>query len=204
MKEYQYGEFLTREDWLKEAVLLIESDILSTEGVSLPEYWDIGVGFAHGSKTAIGQAWDKDVSEDKKVHHMFISPTLGSHDIVNLLQVVLHEMIHISVGIDQKHGGDFKRVARDVGLEGRLTATYVTNGSPLFNKLADIAAKIGKPYPHTAITIMAKPKQERVSNFTKIVSTQDSEYVLRIKKDVLADSGFPKDPWGFEMVELEG
>lgn len=191
----------TREDWLKEATLIIEKDILQGAETQLPEDYKVSVGFP-SSASAIGQAWDKEACEDKKTYHMFISPQLGNHDKVNLLQVLLHEMIHICVGIDQGHGGEFKRVARKVGLEGRLTSTYVSPGTELHDKLLTVYSKVGWDYPHVVLVKKEKEKKERQSNFVKLVSVSDPSYEVKMKKDLYA-LGAPFDLHGEQMVPLE-
>ena len=197
---------ISREDWLKEATKIIERDILSKHQTMLPENWTVSVGFCSNPK-AIGQAWDKKASVDEKTHQMFISPVLGKHDKVNLLQVLLHESIHISVGVDQKHGGEFKRVARAAGLEGRLTATYVTETNPLYATLQNIYEETkritGCDYPHEEITLKVKEKKARKSNIIKLVSENDPAYIVKIKKDLIESAGVPVDPWGEKMKPLE-
>lgn len=194
----------TREEWLREAAILIEKDILSKQLVSLPEQWTVSVGFPFGSAKAIGQAWDKESSEDKQTHQMFISPVLGNHDIVQMLQVLLHEMIHLAVGVDQKHGGMFKTVARNIGLEGRLTATYVSDNNPLYAQLQSIASAVGWQYPHKTIVKNVKAKKERKSNIVKLVSPQDSSYTVKMNKNLMESFGVPKDAWGNQMELAEG
>lgn len=191
---------MTREDWLKEATLLIEQQILMEQNVNLPLDWTVSVGFPYGNTRAIGQAWDKAASADDKTHNIFISPILGKDDIVNLLQVLLHEAIHIAVGVDQKHGGEFKRVARSVGLEGKLTATFVSPNTVLYNRLLAIAEKLGE-YPHEQIQLKTKEKKKRESNFITLVSTNNPEYTLKIKKQIVEEHGYPLDSDGDEMVE---
>ena len=197
---------VTREDWLKEAAKIMNKDILSKHGTQLPEIWDVGVGFPSRPK-AIGQAWDKKSSADKKTHQIFISPVLGNQDVVNLMQVLLHEMIHISVGIDQKHGGEFKRVARDVGLEGRLTATYVSSGTPLAEQLTNIVSevtqKLGTPYPHKTLVPELKEKKERAKSYVWAVSVSDPEFKVKMKKDVLEAYSLPFDAQGEQMEIVE-
>jgi len=194
---------LSREDWLKQAAIVIEKEILSKHSISLPQNWTVSVGFPAGSPKAIGQAWDKESCDDKKTYSMFISPILGNQDKVNMLQVLLHEMIHIAVGIDQKHGGEFKRVARLVGLEGRLTATYVSETNPLYSKLKDIYSQVGWAYPHEVLIPKYKLKKERKSNMVKLVSVSNPEYIVKIKKDIFENEGAATDPYGEEMIILE-
>ena len=192
----------TREDWLMQASKLIETQILSPQGASMPEKYDIGVGFPSVTK-AIGQAWSKDASVDENTYHILIAPTLGNKDIINMLQVLLHEMIHCSVGIDQKHGGEFKRVARAVGLEGRLTATYVSEGSDLYNQLKSVSEQVGWEYPHQEIVLKPKETKPRAKNFVQLVSPNNPEYIVKMKKDIYEAMGAPVDPEGDEMEILE-
>jgi len=194
---------VTREVWLKEATLLIEKQILSKHNIKLPENWTVSVGFPAGSPKAIGQAWDKESCDDKKTYSLFISPVLGNQDKVNLLQVLLHEIIHIAVGIDQKHGGEFKRVARLVGLEGRLTATYVSESNPLHAQLENVYNDVGWAYPHEVLLPKFKPKKERQSNILQLVSPSDSEYIIKMKKDIFENEGAPFDRNGEEMIVVE-
>lgn len=198
---------ISREEWLRLLVLRIEKEILNEHNYSLPEYWSVGVGFPSVPK-AIGQAWDKEACSDKKTHHIFISPILGDtnpENIVNLMQVLLHEVIHITVGIDQKHGGDFKKLAREIGLEGRLTATYVSPDNPLYNKLENIyysvSNEVGHGYPHEVIIPLFKPKKEREKQI-KLVSKSNPEYIVKSKQSMIENYGYPKDPWGEEMEYL--
>lgn len=193
----------TREDWLTEATMLIELQILNKHELSLPDLWTVSVGFPAGSAKAIGQAFDKEACVDKKTHQMFISPVLGNHDIINLLHVILHESLHLAVGIDQKHGGAFKRKAREIGLEGKLTATYVSPDTPLYAVLQQIEKDIGYEYPHEAMIKQEKPKKDRVSNFAVLVSPEYPTYIIKIKKDVLEEFGFPCDPEGNVLEVLE-
>jgi rubrerythrin len=77
---------------------------------------------------------------------MFISPALSKPEEV--LAVLVHEMIHAEVGVQAKHGKEFKERALAVGLEGRMTAT--TAGEELAARLLDLADELGD-YPHDSL-----------------------------------------------------
>jgi hypothetical protein len=79
----------------------------------------ISIGFPRGSRLSIGQCWNHTHSADG-VHEIFISPTLKP---AHALDVLLHELVHASVGTKAKHGATFKKVALAVGLTGQMTAT---------------------------------------------------------------------------------
>ncbi len=80
---------------------------------------------------AIGEAWSADrVSSDTPA--IFISqviPSKTKEDRIQLLGVLLHEMIHATVGNKCGHKGPFKRAAIAVGLAGKMTATYVPDAN---------------------------------------------------------------------------
>lgn len=195
---------MSREEWLTEASNLINSHIMQKNETQLPEKWRVSVGFPSGSPNAIGQAWDKESSLDNQTFNMFISPTLGE-DKIQLLHVLCHEMLHLCVGLDQKHGGEFRRLARKIGFEGRMTATYAAEGSDHYNDLKCVLdtmeTKYG-PYPHTPLVRKTKPRKEREKNI-KFVSPMNAEYVVSVKESVFDMYGPPLDPEGNEMEVLE-
>lgn len=195
---------ITREEWLENASLLINEYILQPQEVSLPENVKVSVGFPSGSQTAIGQAWDKECSINGETFFIFISPTLGE-DMINTLQVLAHECLHLAVGIDQKHGGEFKRVARRIGFEGKLTATYAVEGTPFYEQLQNILHKMEKeygPYPHVPFVKKMKPRKEREKNI-KFFSPENPEYIVSVKESVVENYGPPLDPEGVEMEILD-
>ncbi|MDX9698616.1 MAG: hypothetical protein RBT55_03500 [Rhodocyclaceae bacterium] len=137
--------YKTREEWLTESVKAM-AFLLEQNGTQLPEKWAISVGFPKGgfkNLPAIGECWDPEVSPDG-VTNMFISPILS--DRIQILATTLHEMIHAAVGLKEKHAGEFRRVARAVGLKGKLTATYAEEGTDLHQTLSKIDMTLGD-YP---------------------------------------------------------
>lgn len=170
--------------WMAEKDLKIEVKILFSAG--WPKY---------GAPKSIGQCWSPTAS-DGQTAHIFICPTLGD-DPVQVLHILLHEMIHASVGCECGHKGPFSRAAKAMGLQGKPTATYAEPGTPLHGQLEVLAEELG-PYPHV---ILRKPTKKRPAGggWVKLESVNDPEYILRISP-VAAESGMPVDPWGDEMV----
>jgi hypothetical protein len=196
---------ISREEWLTEATKIIGKEIMQKNETQLPEKWRVSVGFPVGSQTAIGQAWDKEACQDNETFNMFISPTLGE-DKIQLLHVICHEILHCCVGIDQKHGGEFKRIARKIGFEGKLTATYASEGSDHYNDLQRILEVIEAehgPYPHVPLIKKTKVRKEREKNI-KFFSPTNPEYVVSVKEGILEAFGEPKDYEGNEMQPVEG
>lgn len=212
---------MNREQWLRTAAERLDLAVLAPQGARLPEHWAISVRFPRGSRKAIGQAWPAGTAADGKTHHILISPILGNEDIVNLLQVVLHECIHVAVGNKHGHGGEFKRVARAVGLEGKLTATTVSEGSVLYKQLEALAKELG-PYEHVTLVPRARmrggetprvpdggdegggeeaPKKQR--GWVRYQSTREPKYTVVVSPKSVEEWGAPRDPWGIEMEVKE-
>tara|TARA_R110002020_G_scaffold232807_1_gene444318 strand:+ start:823 stop:1404 length:582 start_codon:yes stop_codon:yes gene_type:complete len=141
----------TREEWLNAAAKAMKPWLLEQEmGLA---YVDplVSVGFPKGSRgkstaNTIGQCWDKSVSADKERAHIFVVPTLT--DPIEVLAVLLHELVHASVGTKCGHRGAFKQVATGVGLEGKMTATVP--GELLKVQLELLRRELGD-YPHTGL-----------------------------------------------------
>ena len=152
-----------REDWLHEAVPYLRELILnrSSDGAAecdqdRPEPY-LSVGWpkkSRGKAARIGECWSAQHESGRA--HIFVSPELA--DAVRVLDVLVHELIHDYVGLDCGHKGAFKRLAQDVGLEGKMTATVA--GDALRLELERVALLCGH-YPHEALTQepRATPKQ---------------------------------------------
>jgi hypothetical protein len=179
---------ITREDWLRRGVKKMEP-LLKAQSAELPENWMIGT--MEPRKTVIGRAWPA----QHDTHQMFVS--VGLTDSVQVLGVALHEMIHIAVGCDQGHRGMFAKVARGVGLKGKLTATTVEEGTDLHAALADIVDELGD-FPNKALVPIKKAAAG--SKWIRLESTNDSRYTVVISPKSLEACGAPVDPWGDEMV----
>lgn len=136
----------TREAWLEAAVTSLNGPVFAEAGVDCAAVRvRPSVGFPRGSRKAIGQCWDGSLSADTRPH-LFISPVLA--DPVEVLATLAHELTHAVVGTEHKHKGPFGKVARAIGLEGKLTATVA--GDALRAKLKAIAEELGD-YPHAAL-----------------------------------------------------
>lgn len=145
----------TREQWLEAVTLEYRADFAAV-GAPLPPVVKVSCGFASSgvrSKT-IGECWIPEASA-AGVPEVFVVPRLA--DSLEVGAVLVHELIHAS-GIMGHRAKDFGRVARALGLEGKLTAT--TAGDLTKTRLSEIIARIG-PYPHAVLSgaRSGKPKQ---------------------------------------------
>lgn len=136
-----------RETWLNEFTRRARP-MFKELGHPIPDNVRMAVGYTsagHRGKR-IGECWSSECSADKSFE-IFIKPSLA--DARRVAGVLTHELIHAAVGIKEGHGKVFGKMARGLGLEGKLTAT--TEG-PDFDKWAGpIIEKLG-PIPHAALT----------------------------------------------------
>lgn len=189
-----------REEWLHEAVLSFRPWFVDLKA-PIPDKVYVSCGFPkgrHGSGQAIGQCWPPQSTTDGTTQ-MFVCPT--QHEPVRVLDILLHECIHAGCGTECGHKGEFKRVARELGLDGKLTATYATEGTKLWSDLSGISEKLG-PYPHSAMRLVKKEKKE--SNWIRLKSPEDDEYTLVISKTSIEEKGWPNDYMGNRMIPKKG
>ena len=141
---------MNREQWLNECIQKIRPDF-ERLGHSLPEKirascsWPSKSGLAN-KKRRIGEAWSAKNSADQSCE-VFISPVLK--DPLEVAATLLHELVHCAVGVEEGHKGKFTRLAKAVGLEGKMTATHA--GETLTARLREMTDAIG-PYPHAELT----------------------------------------------------
>ena len=81
------------------------------------------VGGGRNNKT-IGTCWTPESAKDN-LSHIFICPSID--DGARALDILLHEMVHATVGNDKKHGPIFRKCALAVGLTGKMTATIASD-----------------------------------------------------------------------------
>lgn len=189
---------LNREDWLQRAVYHL-SELLTEvpEVESVPEV-RVSVGWPGGrgrKSTTIGQCWATKTASDG-VPQVFVSPVLS--DGLRVLDVLLHELVHAWDDCKSGHRGPFRRVARAVGLEGRMTAT--TASESLVGRLEGILELLGD-YPHAALVPSAKPTTQ-TTRMLKAECVNGSGYLVRLTRKWLDEYGAPICPCHEErMVE---
>lgn len=62
--------------------------------------------------------------------------------------ILAHELVHAAVGIDAGHGKHFRRVAKGIGLAGKMTATVP---GPQFEAAIKPILKEAGPLPHAQL-----------------------------------------------------
>lgn len=143
----------TREAWLEAAIDQFRPLFASPAvGAPLPDVVKVTCGWATKTK-AIGQAFPRAASA-AGVNEVFISPKLD--DAARVLDVLAHELVHVSDDCRSGHKGHFARVARALDMEGPLTAT--TAGPVLKATCEEIVRRIGA-YPHAKLDFSQVKKQ---------------------------------------------
>jgi hypothetical protein len=137
--------FETREAYLQEACnLILDSLIMDTCPEKQRPEFRVSLGFpkhTRGGK-AIAVCFNRASSTDG-VNEIFINPEID--EPIQILESCVHELIHAVDDCVSGHKGFFARVAREVGLEGPLTATVA--GNNLAKRLNDFAELLGA-FPH--------------------------------------------------------
>jgi hypothetical protein len=190
---------MNRETWLEQAVEQM-APWFEEKNSPLPDKILASCGWpkAKGGKArAIGQCFDPIWTEDGTVN-IFICPTVS--DPVRVLDILLHELCHASVGTRTGHSGPFVKLIREFGLVGKATATWCDPKTPLYATLSQLSDLLG-PYPHTAMrSDRLESTRPPGGGWVKFVSPRaGTGYILRVSPKSLAEHGAPQDPWGNTM-----
>lgn len=118
---------MTREEWLMAFTNAARAKF-EEAGAPIPETVRCSIGFpSKGQRSkVVGECWSAASSADG-VCEIFIRPNMHA-DAAEILGTLTHELIHAAVGHEAKHGPLFKRPAKALGLEGKMTATVVGDG----------------------------------------------------------------------------
>jgi hypothetical protein len=144
---------------------------------------------------------------------VFISPELD--DTARVLDVLLHELIHVADDCTSGHKGAFAEAATRLGLEGKMTAT--TAGVALAAEMMTLAASLGD-YAHAKLMVQPKgalvpvgPDGQPVPRIHSGPKTQGTRmlkvqcpccgYTVRTTRRWL-DMGAPLCPSGTTMQEV--
>ena len=187
-----------REAWLQAAIVGL-APLFAAADIEIPQV-RISVGFPGGrgrKDNVIGQCWNSHASADK-VHQIFIHPKLS--DVTQILGVIMHEIVHAVDDCMHGHKGPFVKMIRDLGLEGKPTATKV--GEELAANLAPILEELGA-YPHSVLGGMTSGGdgggKKQTTRMLKL-EAPCCGYVVRTTRKWL-EVGVPSCPCGNEMEE---
>ena len=165
---------MNREQYLEKAITELKP-IFKSAGYDLPPVkvtcsWPGG-----GSRLkCIGECWSRSASA-ADVNEIYISPVID--DSMRALDILAHELCHAVDDCQNGHRKPFSKIARGIGLAGKLTATSA--GEKLAAQLAEIVATIGE-YPHAAMN----PGQNRKKQSTRMIKIEcdDCAAVFRMSR----------------------
>ncbi len=197
-------KYATREEWLTAAVAAL-APRFALVGATIPAV-RVSVGWPGGrgrKNSVIGQCWASSASSDN-VAQLFISPVLDAAvgtlktettpGTEGVLDVLVHELVHAVDDNASGHKGEFTKLAKSLGLVGKMTAT--TAGPELTAALTVIEAELG-PYPHAAITAGAQGADgpaKQGTRMLKVECTDGSGYVVRMTRKWIDEYGTPSCP----------
>lgn len=203
MKKQAISKSVTanRETWLHKAVVEFRKTFKG-KGYTIPDRLQVSCGWPSRSvRKVIGQAFDAGWTTDK-TNHIFISPILGE-DPTRVLDVLIHELIHVSIGCDKAHGKEFKAAMKLLGLEGKATAT--TASEELKADLVKLVEKLGE-YPHATMHLTPdaqKKTRNKSGAYVRLVSEENPGYSILIAKTFIEEFGAPLCPISNKpMVQL--
>lgn len=178
-----------REEWLSDAVNILRPWFLE-HNTSIPDKIHVSVGWPKRAGKSVGACYTSLASSDG-VNQIFISPELD--EPIEVLATLLHELVHASDNNLSGHKGEFARVAKAMGLEGKMTATHA--GLTLCYALQSVWVKLGD-YPHAKLdpTEASKPQTTRMLK----IEAQCCGFIARASRKALA-LGMPSCACGNEM-----
>jgi len=149
-------KYTNRESWLLAAIDLLRPVFLAKNHV-IPTDVMVSCGFAStGTRSHhIGQCWSKRSSTNGQ-NQIFISPAL--HEPVEVLDTLVHELVHAVDDCEHKHGKEFKKIALSLGMNGPMRSAGA--GPELKEKLKDLAQKLGT-YPHGKLQVAQRKAVSR-------------------------------------------
>ena len=165
------AKFKTREDWLLAAVDAVRP-LFDEQGADAFPPLRVSCGWPKGGRKSIGQCWPNTRSNDKTVE-VFLSPAISN--AFEVLHVLVHELVHAVDNCVSGHRGAFRKLAKALGFEGKMTATVP--GEELENELKLLLGNLG-PYPHAELD--ASRIQKQGTRMIKVVCTDAKcGYTLR-------------------------
>lgn len=182
-----------REAWLAHAVDAVWP-VMAARISELPERPDIRVSCGWPNRTpgkTIGQCFATEHAPDGSIQ-VFVSPVLSAP--VPVLATLVHELIHAVDNCKSGHKGPFARMAKQVGLAGKMTSTHA--GPELAVLLETIASNLPE-YPHKGLAYNRK-----TGNGSRLLKAgcPDCGYTIRVTAKWIA-VGLPTCPCGTEMME---
>ena len=180
---------MNRETWLNEITQKYLKDHFNNAGYTIPANIRMSCSLTSGrgvKNKKIGLCWNNSMSADN-TYEIMISPTIA--DSIQVADILIHELIHATIGLKEKHGKNFRKCALSVGLTGKMTATTATDSLKL--KIAEWVKVLGE-YPHA---ILGGENSGGKKQTTRLIKCEcECGYNIRITRKWLNDLGAPICP----------
>ena len=196
---------LTREDWLRKCVTMINERIFDN-GIELDkEDYQIACGWCKSSK-AIGETVFPYEGEDVELDDFFpvtIHMSVTEESITDMIGALVHECIHAFFKV-KNHSKEFAYHAKRVGFEKPYTQLHM--GEELKIEVEDIYSEMKRLYgdfPGKLIKGKKKSDKEKKKSVFKLFCP-DCGFTVKAKKDDVDKFGRPRCACGGLMaLDLE-
>lgn len=179
----------SREEWLTAAAKIYEKEIGARLGERVQPF-RVSTGYTgRGGVKRLGACWDKDASGDGH-HEIFINPVLEKS--ADVLGVLLHQLLHATVGVDEKHGPAFMQMARSLDLHGRGENAIVCGDALLEFNRTELLPALGA-FPHAKLEEAKSGVPKQGTRLIKCVCPQTG-YVVRTTREWIDKYGPPLSP----------
>ena len=137
---------------LRESWLMLATDhlrlVFERNGYKVPPV-KVSIGFPSSGRKGrhLGQCWSTKSSEDG-LNQIFIAPHLPTS--IEVLDTLVHELVHAVDDCQSGHGDNFKRIAKDIGLKGPMRSAGA--GEELMKDLIKISNILGN-FPHGRLIV---------------------------------------------------
>ena len=143
-----------RESWLNLIADKHIRPLFASKGYTIPANVRLSCSLAsggihtkkHQKRFTLGECYPANMSSDNTIQIMIV-PSLA--DSARVIDVLIHELCHATVGNGEGHNKVFGACARAVGLEGKLTSTHA--GEWLKTLITQWIESEGE-YPHAKLT----------------------------------------------------
>ena len=197
---------MTREEWLRHAVTMIDETIFKGELDSKNKEYQIACGWCHG-KNAIGETvFPPDDDENPTVDDFFpvtIHMNVAEKDIDTMIGALVHECIHAFFNI-RNHKTEFKKHAKEVGFENPVTKYHPNDflRADIKSIRKHMEEEYG-PFPGKPVVGKKKEKKEREKKTFKIFCPECG-FECKASKKLIDKCGLPTCNCGHHMaIDLE-
>ena len=181
----------SRESWMVRALPDLKARLAEAGGkdfadpllsMGLPSESPLG-----GKRQRIGECWTERCTGAGKRCTIFMSPVL--RDPLQVLDVLIHELVHASVGNKCGHKGAFKALALGIGLTGPMRSTEA--GPELKKFLEDLIKTLG-PFHHEPLTNFKDPRKRQTTR-QRLYECSECGKKIRVASDTFLATHFCED-----------